>query len=162
MAYLNDALARLVAVEKEAITGCDAVPYFLHNQENFPYFVNRVVSDSIEQDSEEYDVRTYTVLARLYAGYVTQDYVGNLETQVYDWIVACENRFNDQDDLRPFLTSAAYPNALDGMHDLGMRCTDTQVIVTQNAGIGVGGNAALIMAVEFTLEIPFHIPVLED
>lgn len=140
-------LNRVVALQKEALLSlstpvtADAVPYFIHTQEFFPYFTNRVGSDQITYDSEDYDDDEITVTMRLIIGHVTQGYVGEPEANLYAYIPVIKTYFNARENLQ----SATYTARMSGLiraritAHLGFR-------VFQNAGI-----SAQQVGTEFTL-----------
>lgn len=117
---LNELLARCVEIEKFALSSlstpvtADAVPYFIHQQESFPYFVNRVDTFAGSYDSNEIDHDTYTVIIRLIVGHITEGYVGEPETKLYTYFPAVKTAFNQNEGL----ISTAYPadmtNLLEG------------------------------------------------
>ena len=62
---LAETLDRIVLIEKEALAAltpsvtADAVPRFLHVQEETPYWTNRMTTITVAGDSEDFDVDTY-------------------------------------------------------------------------------------------------------
>lgn len=147
----NNLLNRVAALQKEALLSltpavtADAVPYFIHTQETFPYFTNRIGGDDIQYDSEEFDRDTLVVTMRLVVGHITSGYVGEPESNLYTYIPALKTYFNE----REMLQSAAYTTAMTGLirarvtAHLGFR-------VFQNAGI-----SAQQVGTEFTLTCEF-------
>lgn len=140
-------LARIVAIEKESLAAlstpvtADAVPYFMHTQESFPYFTNRVSADDIQWDSEDYDSDVLQFTLRLVVGHITEGYSGVPESDLYTYIPQVKTYFNARENLQ----SAAYLARASGLiraritAHLGFR-------VFQNAGI-----SAQQVGTEFTL-----------
>lgn len=150
--YINDILDRVVAMEKEALVtfkpGVNAVPYWPYQQNEFPYWTNRPGpwSQDFEHGSD-IALDTYTILMRLVAAHVTEDYEGNPQSDLHQWIVAIINFFEDNE----LLTSTAYSTALDFIYpDAAAEITShTGVVIFRNAGV-----LAQQLGVEFTLEVP--------
>lgn len=143
----NELLARVIATAKEALAAlspavtADGVPYFLYTQEAFPYFTARVGADEVSYDSHDFDRDTLTVILRLVIGHVTENYIGEPENILYDYIPQVKLYMNDHE----LLQSAAYPTAMVGL--LEARCTShIGFRVFQNAGI-----SAQQVGTEFTI-----------
>lgn len=145
----NNLLARCVAIQKEALASisvtADAKPYFLHTQESFPYFTNRIGGDEIGSDSHDFDRDTITVIMRLVIGHATEGYVGEPETNLYTWIPVIKEYFNE----RELLQSATFTTAMTSL--IESRITGHNGFrVFQNAGI-----SANQVGTEFTLTCEF-------
>lgn len=142
-------MLRVVALEVEAMATvlsaeqtCGAVPYFIYSQDTFPYFTNRDgAGTSTSDESEEFDLDTYTVIMRLIIGHVTEGYIGDLETTLHTYIPTVKTYFNS----RVSLQSVAYPEALVGIRYARI-INWTGLRVWQTAGI-----QSLQMGTEFTL-----------
>lgn len=147
-------MARMVAQEKAAMLAlatpvtADAVPYFWHSQEAFPYFTNRVAPITVEQDedSEDIDVYTYDIIARLVIGHVTSGYKGEPDANLQTYIPHLIEYLNE----RELLQTAAYPLALDNL---------TRARVTGSNGYAVFNNQAIGLptqvGTEFTVRCEF-------
>jgi hypothetical protein len=114
--YLNELLARVVALQLEAMAllevPADAWPHFLQPQDTFPYFVNRVANTPIEDDgSEVIDFNRPLVVMRLVIGHVTTGYIGEPEYRLYEWLPTIKTHFQQ----RTWLQSTAYPAAMEGL-----------------------------------------------
>lgn len=131
---VNELLLRCVEIEKAALSGltpavsADAVPYFIHTQEEFPYFTNRIGNIEIGFDSNEMDRDTYTVVIRLVVAHVTQGFFGDIETALYTYIPAIITAFNQNEGLQ----SVAYPGAMvdiiEGENNRVISCTGFRVL----------------------------------
>jgi hypothetical protein len=124
MTYEEELLARIVALEKEAMTSlsvkADAVPYFFHTQEGFPYFINRIVSSPVGDDgSEDMDLNRPLIVMRLIVGHITEGYRGQPEGKLYAWGPAIKSYLQDRSN---WLQSAAYPTRMDNLQSA--RITD--------------------------------------
>ena len=116
--YETELLNRLCALELEAMTSisvrADAKPYFIHTQDSFPYFTNRVATNPRGNDgSEELDLNNPLVIIRLVVAHVTEGVRGQPEGKLYEWgpIVSSyiENRSNWlQCAAAPYNTRMAY------------------------------------------------------
>lgn len=144
--YVN-LLQRCAALQIEAMlhqstpVTADAKPYFLHTQEAFPYFTNRIGGDEIDSDSQDFDRDTITVTMRLVIGHVTEGYQGEPETNLYTWMPVIKEYFNE----RELLQSAAYPTAMTSL---------IEARVTGHNGFRVFQNTGLSanqVGTEFTL-----------
>ncbi len=108
MVDLDGAMDRIVELEIEALAAlsptvaCDAKPYFYHTQESFPYWTNRVGPLSFEDNEEDFDEPTYTVISRLVIAHVTNDYKGENEDKLKLWIPQFVTYFH----ARPWLGTA--------------------------------------------------------
>lgn len=91
MSYLNELLARVVTLEKEAMASlninADAVPYFNYPGSGFPYFTNRIADTPITNDgSEDIDFNNPVVIMRFVVGHATEGYKGEIEGKLYEWL----------------------------------------------------------------------------
>lgn len=79
MPDLEAFMTRIAAVEVEAMTSitvsADAVPFFFHQQERYPYFTNRLGAIEVSGDGEELDIYRVEVIARLVIAQVTDGIV---------------------------------------------------------------------------------------
>lgn len=143
-------LARVVAAQKEwaasvSVTA-NAVPFFFHVQEAFPYFTNRVSGVDVGDDgSEDFDRDVYTVTMRLVVAHVTEGYVGEPETALYTYMPTIKTWFNE----REWLQSAAYPTAMTGLIRARISAM-TGLRVYDNAGV-----SARQVGCEFSLTCEF-------
>ncbi len=147
----NELLARCAALQIEALASlsspvaADAKPYFIHTQESFPYFTNRVGGDEIGFDSQDFDRDDLTVIMRLVVGHITEGYVGEPESNLYDWIPEIKTYFNE----RELLQSVAYPTAMLGLIESRVS-GHNGFRVFQNTGLG-----ATQVGTEITLSCQF-------
>jgi hypothetical protein len=117
MSYLNDLLARVVALEKEAMSSlsinADAVPYFNYAGSGFPYFTNRIADTPITNDgSEDIDLNNPLVIMRFVVGHATEGYKGEIEAKLYTYLPAIKTYIQQRSN---WLQSAAYPTRMDNL-----------------------------------------------
>jgi hypothetical protein len=102
----NETLDRIVLIEKQALAAlstpvtADAVPYFLHQQEAFPYWTNRIGPGAIVGDSEDFDYDSHTLIARLVIGHATEGYVGQPENSLYTYITQFKTYMHAREGLQ--------------------------------------------------------------
>jgi hypothetical protein len=152
---LNELLARCVEVEKEAIlaafsTQIDAIPFFVYQQESFPYFTHRIAGDEIGSEGNEIDRDSYTVIIREVIGHITQGYMGEVETLLYEHIPVIKTAFNTNEGL----TSAVYPDDMEALieGDTARMLSHSGFRIFQDSGlIGVTQ-----VGVDYVLTCLFH------
>lgn len=150
--YLNRLLERVVAAEKRSVASVvavDAVPYFFHHQEAFPYFTNRI-GDNVPDAESPADLhgRVYTVTARLVVAHLGTGYSGEYEALLYDLIPLVETEFE-----RDFWLLDDSGNAIPELSAVGVQFTRSRgLTVFTNAGIDVQQ-----IGTEFTLQAEFAI-----
>jgi hypothetical protein len=158
--YLTEALTRIAAMEKEALTDAgytpDAVPYFFHTQENFPYFTNRVDEDintgATEGATQEWEVHGHTARARLVIAHINEGVPGTPEGLLYVYMPLVTNFFVNH----PMLQSALYPTAMDFLEAITVE-RPTGLRIFNNAGFPVHQ-----VGCEWPLRLPFTIPITEE
>lgn len=148
---LEDALNRIVAMEKEIIAGCDAYPIYFWAQEGpFPYWTNRIGLTTHELDSQEEHIYTYTVTMRCVIGHLGENYEQTLEFSLYTTYIP---QTFDYFSRRIQLQSAAYPAQMVDLDPRGViirNCTGLAIFA--DTGIGVQQVGA-----EFNLELPIKV-----
>lgn len=152
MADLQSLFLRMAALEKEALASltvtADAVAFFFHQQERYPYFTNRLGQIEVDADSEELDLYQVEVIGRLIIGQVTDGIVrGENEARLQVYIPTVIQWVNE----RELAQSAAYPTALDNL---------VRVRVTACRGYTefAAGSTAQI-GTEFTFVAEFEEPI---
>ena len=145
MVDMQNLLLRVAALEKEGLSSisvtCDAKPFFIFQQETFPYWTNRIPPFTIEPDSENIDVYTFDIIARLVVDHRTAGYRGEPEALLYRCIPTMIGYFN----ARELLQSAAY---------LAEPLDLIQARVTAVEGLRIyetSGLSALQVGTEFTI-----------
>src|SRR6185436_14029235 len=89
--YETELLERLCTLELEAmasigVTKCDAKPYFIHAQDRFTYFTNRIASNPRGNDgSEDLDLNNPLVIIRFVVAHLTEGGRGQPESKLYEW-----------------------------------------------------------------------------
>lgn len=117
MIDLQAILNRLAAIEVEALASlspavtADAVPYFLHTQEAFPYFVNRISNVPVDSDSQDFDTYEVEATVRLVVAHRTEGYDGEVEGRLYRYLPAVIAEINAREQLQ----SASYTAELDNL-----------------------------------------------
>jgi hypothetical protein len=150
--YLSDAMDRIVAMQKEALntlTGgkVDAVTYWPYQQNDYPYFINRLGALSLDNEyGEDIDGYIHVVLMRLVVGHITEGYKGETPANMYDYIPAVQAFFRNN----PMLTSTANPTAPDYLFYEARIISHTGFVVFSQGGIG-----QLQVGCEFTLQLPY-------
>lgn len=90
-------LARLAAMQKEAVSGCDAAPYWPYQQEATPYWFNRINSMAVDTSlAGDYDLDRYTIEMGLVIAHITQGYQGENYTKIAGWIDDVLSYFEDR------------------------------------------------------------------
>jgi len=112
--YLTDIMQRLVAMEKECVTGADASLNPLHVQESYPYFVNTLGDGTFEMPGAELARRTYVITIEYVLGQATEGYTDEIIRRMYEDEPAILNFFQK----RPGLQSATYPTRTDYLDPL--------------------------------------------
>ncbi len=146
MSNLSDALARLVAMEKDAISGCDAVPYYVHWQSQFPYWTNRIGAGQYSWNSEDINIVDRLLIARLVIGHFTENYEGVSETNLATYM----EDFMEQLAANPGMTATGYAEEPDYL------MPGHQIEIVSDTGLQffqVGGSPTLQVGTEFTLRV---------
>lgn len=107
--YLTDIMQRLVAMQRECITGADASLNPLHIQESYPYFVNTLGDGVFETPGYELARRTYTITIEYVLGQATEGYTDEVIRRMYE----DEPTILDYFQKRPGLQSVSYPTRAD-------------------------------------------------
>lgn len=116
MADLRELIRRLTEVEKEALASInvisDAVPYFFHQQERYPFWTHRLGSILVDGDGEELDLYRVEIIARLTVAQITDGIVrGDNEARLQDYIPAVLVWVNEHE----LAQSALYKDVVDGL-----------------------------------------------
>lgn len=160
MSYLDDALDRIVAMQKEAmasITGgkFDAVPYWPYFQNDFPYMTNRHGAMTVDYTKYAPDIEDNpeTIAMRLVVAHITSGYKGEKPALALDYYIAIRNYFRTHSDLVTDGTIygdyTSYPDYLD---------PDTGAYIVSHTGLVVFANSGLPdmqLGYEFALSIPY-------
>lgn len=153
MSYLNDALARLVAMEKAMKTGSDAYPYAQHWQENFPYWTNAIESfEPGEYEGDDNSQRIYVAVIRYHAGYRTEGSYGDVEAAIYTDLPTLQTAFEEN----PGLQSTAYTTPLTGLDPLETRLLSSPVLAIIGKSSATGND---ILGAIFRLQLIFNISI---
>lgn len=150
---LAEAMVRLLAMEKEAVSGSGGVDYWPYWENQPPYWMNRIRSMEADPLSVEFVIDRYSVGAILVIDHMTAGYVGEIYARAYSTYIPDVIAFFDN---HPLLTSTAYPAKMDwmfndrdtrGAHITGMPGGTRTVLNT-------GAGATPQVYLEFTVSIP--------
>lgn len=149
---LESLFLRMAALEKEALASlsvtADAVPYFFHQQEAYPYWTNRLGTIEVDADSEDLDLFRVEIIGRLLIGQVTDGIVrGENEARLQVYIPTVIQWINE----RELAQSATYPTALDNL--VRVRVTDCRGYTEFAAG------STAQVGTEFTFLAEFEEPI---
>jgi hypothetical protein len=156
-------MQRCCAIEIAALAAmtpaqaADAVPYFFHTQESFPYFTHRLGTTDYEENSEELEIRERQIIIRLVVAHLTEGFKGAPEERLFDYIGVLETAFSTQ-DARQLTAADPYDEVPDYLYP-----TDTRF--TTNGGLRVFENTGFPVrqvGTEFTFVIPFFAKVYEE
>ncbi len=124
MSNHGDLLARMVALQQEAIVGSVAYPRRFAKTPTLPYWLNWLGPATYETNSEDELVETRTVTTRLVVAHATQGYDGEPEELLNGYIEAWIATIIDAPGLQSttYPTEAAYimPNAILPDSDTGI------------------------------------------
>ncbi len=141
---LTETLDRIVLIEKEAlaaltpsVTAVDAVPRFIHWQNAWPYWTNRIINGFYGDDGEELDEDNYTLVARLIIGHILEGYEGQPENDLYTYIPQFKTYLHAREGLQT--DQASGPDLRDEQDFLiRARCVTTPGFrIFETAGIPV-------------------------
>lgn len=157
--YIQDIMARLVAMEVESLTTVaatndqtpDAVAYWPYQQEAFPYFTNRLGAMTNLQPGYATEIEDYrhTILIRLVIDHWKAGFEGDKADIAYQYLVAFEDYFRKH----PMLTTEAgglFPDDPDYLLEEMILTGHTGLIIFQNVGIDANQ-----YGIEFTLALPY-------
>lgn len=154
--YIQDILARLVAMEEEALGtitsgAVDAKPFWPWEQESFPYFTNRwgPMTNDPSKYSEDIEDYEHSVLVLLVVAHWNEGFVGEAGNKVALYAPLVESYFRQH----PMLTTSPtglYPDDADYLLEAATLSGHNGINIFQNAGIN-----ALQYGVQFTLALPY-------
>lgn len=157
--YLEDVFDRVFAMQVEALAtiseNVDTL-YWPSQQNDHPYFVNRLGAMSVDTATFSEDIESYqhTVLMRLVVAHYTEGYKGEAPEKVLQLIQATEVYFREHEDLttnagsfttEPDYLLVANTNLLQA----------TLVGHTGFIGFDNGGIGQIQLGCEFTLNLAF-------
>ena len=82
MSDLDDALARLCEMQKDVISGSDAVPFAFYAQEATRWWTNDITTFMVEEVAETLQRITYTIRMTYHGSEATEGFEGQAEQQV--------------------------------------------------------------------------------
>lgn len=145
MYSVNELLQRISALQMEYTPQASSMPYALHVQAQYPYWLNRVEVVNTDGDSEDFDVDEIQVEMYLVVGHRSEGYAGELEKELYNYVPGVIRWFNQHETLQS-------KRFTDPFTDLDRaRITRTRpMVVLENSGVGSEQIAAI-----FTLTCQF-------
>jgi hypothetical protein len=145
MTDLDDAIARLVEMQEDVISGSDAVPFAFYAQESTRYWTNDVTDFRVEVESEELQRITYTVTMTCHGAEATEGYEGQPEESVQTLIPTVLQYFSKRRQLKRTNADSAVTN----LDPRGAQITGGRV----NRGLtdSVGQR---VFGIDFNLELP--------
>lgn len=152
-ANLLDAFNRLVAIQEAAVTNSDAFPAGLVTQEAFPYWTNHYQGCTVTLNSQEFLVYTHRIDMALHLGNVTQDWLTQMEQNLWTQIATILDYFS----ARIRLQSATYTTPMLDIDPRGAIITG----VSAYQPIIVGGIPTQTVGIVFTIEIPLEVQVAQ-
>lgn len=152
-ANLLDAFNRLVAIQEAAVANSDAFPAGLVTQEAFPYWTNHYAGSTVTQNSQEFYVYTHRIDMALHLGTVTQDWLTQMEQNLWTQIATILDYFA----ARIRLQSATYTSPMVDIDPRGAIITG----VSAYQPIIVGGIPTQTVGIVFSIEIPLEVQVAQ-
>jgi hypothetical protein len=160
MTYLDDALDRVVAMQKEAMsaltTGAfDSVPYWPYQQELLPYMTNRHGAMSVDYTKYAPDIESEPeiILMRLVVAHITAGYKGEKPALALDYYIAIREYFREHSNLTTDgVTYGDYRDIPDYLDP------ETGAYISGHTGLVVflnSGGLVSQLGYEFTLQIPY-------
>lgn len=162
--YLDEIMSRIVATEKEQLSGVvrfnpndkpiklDAMPFFIWQQEAFPYITHRLGEELPRDQGNDLQERPYTIVARFVAAHVGAGIKGENERMIYRFEPLIVSLFTNN----PYLLSEAYPEAMPQLDPDGVtfrRSTGTRAF--DNRGISLPSQIGF----EFTIDPKFMLDI---
>lgn len=147
---LNEALERLVAIEKEASLSVgirtSAVPRFLFTQETGDYWTNRIGNIAMSEPAEEFDNYEVDAIVRFTVGARSSGLGGDVEKSLYRIIEAFIQFLNAREGLQ----SETYKTTQDDLE--WARVVSCTGLVTD-----VGNSGVQVVGTEFTVRLTYRI-----
>lgn len=146
---LEAMLTRLTDMQKAVYSGSDAVAVSYYAQEGTPYWTNTITGGTIELESEQLEVVTYSITMRLVLAVVTEGVNNQAELSLQTQLPVILAYFGQRRQLKRTVADAA----VTGLDPRGAQITGFQVRDDiQNSGIG-----ALMFGLDFNIEVPMII-----
>lgn len=143
MTYLDDIITRVLAQCMEAVPAQAGFDFHGIDYPNFPYWTVGETEVETRRFGSELQIGLQ-ITARLYGGKTTENNAGVIEKELRGCAAALIEYFAERLDL----TSAAYPEPMDGIVETGVFLNPIRRRI-------VGQNPSF-----FVLELVFNIPVL--
>ncbi len=142
-------MTRLTDMQKAVLSGSDAVAVSFYAQEGQPYWTNTITGGSIELESEQLEVVTYTVNMRLALATLTEGVNLQAELSLQTQLPVILAYFGQRRQLKRTVADAA----VSGLDPRGAQITSFEVRDDiQNSGIGV-----FSFGIDFNIEVPMII-----
>lgn len=145
---LDNLLERLNLMQKAVVTNSDAVPVSFYAQEGTPYWTNRIVDFTLQEDSEQLQIITYTIEMLLVLGSVTEGFKNEAERRIHTWLPTVLLYFGQRRQLKRTVADAPLTN----LYPQGSLITGGRADYNlQNTGIGT-----LQFGISFTIDVPMY------
>lgn len=145
---LENMVSRLVQMEMAAVPGSDAVGVGFYIQEGTRYWTNTITGFTVELESEQLEIVTYLITARLVVSATTEGINNEAELSLQTLLPVILSYFGQRRQLKR--TSA--DTLVSGLDPRGAQITGGQVRDDiQNSGIGVN---------MFGLDIQVEVPMI--
>jgi hypothetical protein len=154
---LLDIMNRLPVLQKAALkaidVACDAVSYWPHQQESFPYWWNRIESaPTFESLSADHEVHRYQISMALVIAHLTEGYKGEPIKNAYTWVPAILSYFSGY-NARHLIDGAEYTTMPDWLWTEEGGAIITALPAGTRPIVNSGIEAQQVAAI-FTLEVP--------
>lgn len=143
---LEDLLTRLVLMQQAAMPGSDAVPVSVYTQEGTPYWVNHVDGFTVELESENLQIVTYTITMTQVLSATTEGFESEAERQIHAWLPVILQYFGQRRQLKRTSDDTAVPY----LHPRGALITGGRA----DYGIVVSGIGQTMFGISYTVDIP--------
>lgn len=126
----DELLKRAIAICTEITPKADGVPYWMHTQGIYPFFIAKVEPVRFDEDSEEVDEYQFDIRIRHISGNRTGGYKGEAERRLNQQVPPILRAFRS----RTLLQSSAYPEEPDWLEE---------AILIEGGGVSVFDASAL-------------------
>lgn len=144
--HLEDLLARLVLMQQAAMPGSDAVPVSVYTQEATPFWINQVDGYTVELESENLQIITYTITMTLVLAATTEGFEQQAEGQIHAWLPVILQYFGQRRQLKRTSADSALPY----LHPRGAFITGGKA----DYGITISGIGQTMFGIDFRNDVP--------
>jgi hypothetical protein len=130
---LSDVFDRVVACQKELSASWtktpNAVPYFLYNSSQYPYWTNLLGPWATTKDSDGRTIYQHNITMQLTIGASTGGEAGEYEQLAREWTVSVQDYFA----RRPNLKSTAYPDGAKWLRETAYISNSSGLLINEEA-----------------------------